>query len=219
MARASDAALEQARADPVWPAAPRAFKIMGLALVAALTVFPFVFTGTFSHHVMIMIFLHAIMAQSWNVIAGMSGQISLGQALFFGLGAYAFIIGDVWLGGRINLALTVQAREAASDAVKPFLGRLLGDLSAHNEPLIDIVRVLVLIVSLLLIYGIVSGRSPYPRWLAAVTPIVVLVAVFLLYAVAPGIGVYLLPTAMNVAHLVFFVFSTWAAIRIRAAGQ
>ena len=140
-------------------------------------------------------------------------------AAIFGLGAYAFIIGDVWLGGRINLALTVQAREAASDAVKPFLSRLLGDLSAHNEPLIDIVRVLVLIVSLLLIYGIVSGRSPYPRWLAAVTPIVVLVAVFLLYAVAPGIGVYLLPAAMNVAHLVFFVFSTWAATRIRAAGQ
>ncbi len=78
---------------------------------------------------------------------------------------------------------------------------------------------LVLIVSLLLIYGIVSGRSPYPRWLAAVTPIVVLAAVFLLYSVAPGIGVYLLPAAMNVAHLVFFFFSTWAATRIRAAGQ
>ena len=89
MVRKTDAALEEARADPVWPASPRAFRIMGLALLSVLAVYPFVFTGTFTHHVMIMIFLHAIMAQSWNVIAGMSGQISLGQALFFGLGAYA----------------------------------------------------------------------------------------------------------------------------------
>ncbi|MCH8239612.1 MAG: branched-chain amino acid ABC transporter permease [Proteobacteria bacterium] len=118
MARAPDAALEQARADPVWPAAPRAFKIMGLALVAALAVFPFVFTGTFSHHVMIMIFLHAIMAQSWNVIAGMSGQISLGQALFFGLGAYASAFLYVkwgitpWLGLLVGMAISALVAAA-----------------------------------------------------------------------------------------------------------
>lgn len=137
----------------------------------------------------------------------------------FGFGVYAFVIGDVWLGGRVNLALTVQAREAASDAVKPLFSTLLGELSAHNEPLINVVRVLVLIVSLLLIYGIVSGRSPYPRWLVAFTPIVVLIAVFLLYAMAPVLGVYVLPAAMNIAHVVFFAFSTWAATKIQVAGQ
>ena len=36
-----------------------------------------------------MIFMHAVMAQSWNVIAGFSGQISLGHGAFFGIGAYA----------------------------------------------------------------------------------------------------------------------------------
>lgn len=136
-------------------------------------------------------------------------------AAVFGFGVYAFVIGDVWLGGRVNLALTVQARDAASEAVQPLFSSLLNDLSAHNEPLINVVRVLVLIISLLLIYGIVSGRSPYPRWLVVFTPIVVLIAVFLLYAVAPGLGVYLLPAAMNIAHVVFFAFSTWAALQIR----
>ena len=29
------------------------------------------------------------MSQSWNVIAGLSGQISLGHGAFFGIGAYA----------------------------------------------------------------------------------------------------------------------------------
>jgi len=32
--------------------------------------------------------MHAVMAQSWNVIAGFSGQISLGHGAFFGIGAY-----------------------------------------------------------------------------------------------------------------------------------
>ncbi len=38
---------------------------------------------------MMMIFMHAVMAQSWNVLAGFSGQISLGHAIFYGIGAYA----------------------------------------------------------------------------------------------------------------------------------
>src|SRR5260370_19866917 len=29
------------------------------------------------------------MAQSWNVVAGFSGQIGLGHAIFFGIGAYS----------------------------------------------------------------------------------------------------------------------------------
>ena len=38
---------------------------------------------------MILILLYALMAQSWNVVAGLSGQISLGHAIFFGIGAYS----------------------------------------------------------------------------------------------------------------------------------
>ena len=45
--------------------------------------------NSFYLHLMIMIFMHAVMAQSWNVIAGFSGQISLGHGAFFGIGAYA----------------------------------------------------------------------------------------------------------------------------------
>ncbi|MEE8297667.1 MAG: branched-chain amino acid ABC transporter permease, partial [Hyphomicrobium sp.] len=90
--------LEEALQEPVWPASPLVFRLAGLLLAVALVAYPFVFTGSFSHHLMIMVFLHAIMAQSWNVIAGMSGQISLGQALFFGLGAYASAVLYVKLG-------------------------------------------------------------------------------------------------------------------------
>jgi branched-chain amino acid transport system permease protein len=68
---------------------PRAFKIAGgLVVLAALVAFPLTFTKPFPRHVMIMVFLYAMLAQAWNVLAGYCGQISLGHAVFFGTGAY-----------------------------------------------------------------------------------------------------------------------------------
>ena len=132
-------------------------------------------------------------------------------AMVFGLGVYAFAIGDVWLGGRVNLALVVQARDAAPESQKQLLSDLLQDIGAHNEPLINIVRVLILIISLLSAWGIIRGRSYYPRWTVAVLPMVLLVAIFASYAILPALGGLLLPAAMNIAHVIFFAASTWIA--------
>lgn len=125
-----------------------------------------------------------------------------------GLGVYAFAIGNVWLGGRVNLALTVQARDAAPEALNEPFSALLQDISSHNEPLINIVRILVLVVSVLMAWGIVSGRSRYPRWAIAVLPILLLILIFASYVVLPAIGNLLLPAAMNIAHFIFFGVST-----------
>src|ERR1700730_14481990 len=81
--------LDAARAERLWPRPPlwgMAFGAMGAVL---LLVCPFIFQTSFSHHTMILIFMYALMAQSWNVVAGFSGQISLGHVIFFGIGAYA----------------------------------------------------------------------------------------------------------------------------------
>ena len=63
-------------------------RIIG-GLVILLFALPLVGLNSFYLHLFIMIFMHAVMAQSWNVIAGFSGQISLGHGAFFGIGAYA----------------------------------------------------------------------------------------------------------------------------------
>jgi len=51
-------------------------------------IYPLIFTLPFPRHVMIMIFLYATLGLAWNMIGGYAGQISLGHALFFGIGAY-----------------------------------------------------------------------------------------------------------------------------------
>jgi branched-chain amino acid transport system permease protein len=77
----------------------------------ALLAYPFVFNTPFPHHLMIMIFLNALMAQSWNILAGYCGQISLGHAVFFGIGAYssAFLFTthgiSPWLGMLVGVAI------------------------------------------------------------------------------------------------------------------
>ena len=81
--------LEAARSEALWPAPPIWLSAFGVLAGVFLIAFPFIVTSTFGQHTMILIFLYALMAQSWNVIAGLSGQISLGHAMFFGIGAYS----------------------------------------------------------------------------------------------------------------------------------
>src|SRR5881394_916350 len=88
---ASDQArmLEAARAERLWPRPRLWVMVLGAAGAVLLLAFPFIFQTSFSHHTMILILMYALMAQSWNVVAGFSGQISLGHAIFFGIGAYS----------------------------------------------------------------------------------------------------------------------------------
>jgi branched-chain amino acid transport system permease protein len=61
----------------------------------------------------------AALALSWNVLGGYAGQISLGHAAFFGLGA--LITRDLWLGGA-SLALAVPAAVAVTAALAAIVG-------------------------------------------------------------------------------------------------
>ena len=79
--------LEAAKAEHPWPRPPLWAIVAGAALAALLLFYPFVFATPFAHHLMILVLLYALMAQSWNLVAGFAGQISLGQVVFFGIGA------------------------------------------------------------------------------------------------------------------------------------
>ena len=46
------------------------------------------FLGDYPIHVLILIFFFAYLGQCWNILGGYAGQISLGHATYFGVGAY-----------------------------------------------------------------------------------------------------------------------------------
>jgi branched-chain amino acid transport system permease protein len=64
----------------------------------ALLVFPFIFTLPFPQHLMITIFVYVAMSQSWNLLGGYTGQVSLGHAVYFGIAAYASVLLQLKLG-------------------------------------------------------------------------------------------------------------------------
>lgn len=61
--------------------------IAAILILAALLVFPWLGMDYFSH-ILIMIFLYSYLGLAWNLIGGFGGQLSLGHAAFFGIGAY-----------------------------------------------------------------------------------------------------------------------------------
>lgn len=58
--------------------------ILGLLLIAA----PFIFEARYSQHVLILVLLYVALGSAWNILGGFAGQLSLGHAAFFGIGAY-----------------------------------------------------------------------------------------------------------------------------------
>ena len=92
---------------------PRALVLLALLLLLALAA-P-LFAGDYLLTVLILIFYFAYTGQAWNIMMGFAGQLSLGHALYVGLGAYAaaslfihFGIGP-WLGLMVGAPLAALA--------------------------------------------------------------------------------------------------------------
>ncbi|MFM1653756.1 branched-chain amino acid ABC transporter permease [Brevibacillus sp. B_LB10_24] len=81
-----------------------------LVLLIALLI-PVIVANKFYMHTLILILFYAAVSGSWNILAGYAGQLSLGHAIFFGLGAYTstllFMTWGVspWIGMCAALAL------------------------------------------------------------------------------------------------------------------
>lgn len=78
--------------------------------------------GSSSQHVLtlsIQTMMLAALALSWNILGGYAGQISLGHAAFFGLGA--LITRELWLGGA-SLSLAVLISVAVTAVAASILG-------------------------------------------------------------------------------------------------
>ena len=109
---------------------------LGLLLLA-LCVVPFVLDPDSNYivYLLFLAFIYMALAQGWNLMAGYTGEISLGTGAFFGLGAYVVAIG--WTHGIFGffsppgfiLAGLVAAILAVAIGI-PLLSRLRGDYFA-----------------------------------------------------------------------------------------
>jgi len=87
--------------------------VAGVILAIALLAFPFIFKKPFPQRMMILVFMYALLGEAWNILGGYGGQVSLGHAVFFGLGAYTSSFMLIrwgitpWLGMVVGILIAV----------------------------------------------------------------------------------------------------------------
>ena len=88
--------------------------------VLVLLVLPFVYDDPYVLRIITMTAIFAIFAASWDLLAGYTGQVNFGHALFFGVGAYTSAILSRHLG--ISPWLTLPVAVAVSVAAGALVG-------------------------------------------------------------------------------------------------
>ena len=72
--------------------------ILGGIVLAVLAVLPLPIRDVYTQNLIIITLLFAGLSQAWNILGGYCGQISLGHALYFGIGCYVSTLLYVWAG-------------------------------------------------------------------------------------------------------------------------
>lgn len=65
---------------------PRVY--VGLLCLALLVVIPLIIQSPFVYHLFVLICVYGALATAWNIVGGYAGQLSLGHAVFYGVGSY-----------------------------------------------------------------------------------------------------------------------------------
>lgn len=133
-------------------------------------------------------------------------------ATFF-IGAFGFIVGVVWIGSRASISALMQL------PITPEITGLVELYEVRYETLLTVIRFTTLILSALFIWLSLTGRSNYPRWMAIFNPILLIIASFIIYVIAPGLGKHLMPIALNVAFFIFFSLSLIHARKCNDKGE
>jgi branched-chain amino acid transport system permease protein len=87
------------------------------AVLPVMALFPLGAGEGFLLHLLILLLLNVTLGTAWNLIGGFAGQLSLGHAAFFGIGAYASVLAHlrwglpgwqgVWFGGVLSMLVAL----------------------------------------------------------------------------------------------------------------
>jgi branched-chain amino acid transport system permease protein len=106
------------------------YKLLGLLLLLGfLVLFPWIFTDPHPKHVMIILLMYVVLGQAWNILGGYSGQISLGNHIFFAFGAYTSTMLLLKMGLPPWMGVIPGAILASIAAI--FIGQICFDLRGH----------------------------------------------------------------------------------------
>ena len=120
------------------------------------------------------------------------------------LGIIAFAVGGIWIGSRSMIA-TIVSFQASMDSST--YNQLLNFYTTHFEVLVQILRYVIAMLSIVFTVAVLRGGTLYKKWMGIFNPIIVLLILVLMGRIIPGFGKHVLPILMNVTHFILFTLS------------
>ncbi len=121
--------------------------------------------------------------------------------ILFLIGSFGFLYGAMWMSSRASIGSLVHYPELIANT------NLVELYQLRSETLLQVTRVTTLVISGIYVYMVLTGKSRYPKWMAATSPIVLLILNFVIYLIAPSLGKYVMPIALNAGFSIFFLLS------------
>ena len=137
------------------------------------------------------------------------GGKSLALSAFL-VGAYGFMIGADWISSRASIGAITHLQQAGTQ-----LDSLVELYKYRYENLLTVIRIATLLLSLIYIFMVLKGKTHYDRWMAFFNPIALLLLSFVVFFIAPGIGKFMMPIALNIGFGLFFILSILQAGKIK----
>ena len=122
------------------------------------------------------------------------------RALFL-IGSFGFLYGAMWMSSRSSIGSLVHHADLIKDT------NLIDLYNLRCDSLLNIIRITTLVISIIYIKQVLTGLTRYPKWMAATSPIVLLAMNFIVLKVAPEVGRFVAPIALNVGFSLFFMLS------------
>jgi len=153
----------------------------------------------------------------WHIYKMLQPASKLWSGAAFFIMSYGFIIGAIWIGSRSSAAALVAAQATGLftchvTCLTPTIIDLLSSYDLRYESLLTVIRMTALAFSIIYISLIMTGRTAYPRWMALFNPIILILINFLIFHLAPDIGKYLMPIALNISFFIIFAISIFIVI-------
>lgn len=144
----------------------------------------------------------------WHIMKMLEPANALASRIAFAIVSYGIIVGAVWIGSRAEISTIVNS--TSIDNPISFIS--LYELRYEN--LLQVTRLAMLLFSVIFTWLVLSGRSHYPRWMALLNPFFLILVSFAIWAIAPVVGIYLMPIALNVAFALLFLFSIYYSQKV-----
>jgi branched-chain amino acid transport system permease protein len=119
------------------PSRRRRELITAAVLLLALILIPLAIHDVYTLNLLIITLVFAGLSQSWNILGGYCGQISLGHSLYFGIGAYVSTL--MFVGGHIPPPLGMIAGGLVAAAGALLVGWPVFRLSGHYYAIATVV--------------------------------------------------------------------------------